>query len=297
VIVGDTGSSRALEVLWEQAPTLDPRHRAEAPYGSALTFPETRPHLFANFVQTIDGAIAFGERGGWNASAVSMDSEPDRRVMALLRAQADAIVVGAGTFRVAHHHQWSPGGVVPDAADDLDALRALLRGPAAERAPLYVVTASGRLDPTHVAFTAPETRVAVVTTTVGASRLEGTLPLTVEVLALEDGGEVDPLELVRLITRRSGGLILCEGGPHLLGELARAGLLDELFLTVAPQIAGRDEDERRLGLVEGFAARPDEALRMQLHSLRRARDHLFIRYRCQPQSSTALASASEPQRA
>jgi riboflavin biosynthesis pyrimidine reductase len=199
--------------------------------------------------------------------------------MALLRAHADAIVIGAGTFRIAHSHQWSPGGVAPDAAADLDALRALLRGPAAERAPLYVVTASGRLDPTHAAFTAPETRVAVVTTAIGASRLEGTLPAAVEVLALEDDSQLDPVELVRLIASRSGGLILCEGGPHLLGALARADLLDELFLTVAPQIAGRDDDLRRLGLVEGFAAAPDEALRMQLHSLRRAQDHLFLRYR------------------
>jgi riboflavin biosynthesis pyrimidine reductase len=279
VTAGDTSSSRALEVLWEREPALEPRHRAELPYASALTFPETRPHLLANFVQTIDGVIAFGERGGWNAATVSMDAAIDRQIMALLRAHADAIVIGAGTFRIAHHHQWSPGGVAPDAAGDLDALRVLLRGPAAERAPLYVVTASGRLDPTHVAFTAPETRIAVVTTAVGASRLEGTLPATVEVLALEDDSQLDPVELVRLVTHRSGGLILCEGGPHLLGAFARAGLLDELFLTVAPQIAGRDEDLRRLGLVEGFAAAPDEALRMQLYSLRRAQDHLFLRYR------------------
>lgn len=274
-----SGSGRVLEVLWEREPTLEPRHPAELPYGSALTFPETRPHLLANFVQTIDGVIAFGERGGWNASTVSMDSELDRRVMALLRALADAIVIGAGTFRIALHHQWSPGGVAADAADDLDALRALLRSPAAERAPLYVVTASGRLDPTHVAFTAPETRVAVVTTSAGASRLAGTLPAAVEVLTLEQDSELDPGELVRLITRRSGGLILCEGGPHLLGALAHAGLLDELFLTVAPQLAGREDGLRRLGLVEGFAATPDEALRLQLHSLRRAQDHLFLRYR------------------
>jgi riboflavin biosynthesis pyrimidine reductase len=268
-----------LEVLWEREPTLEPRHPVELVYGSAVTFPETRPHLFANFVQTIDGVVVFGERGGWNAATVSMDSEIDRRIMALLRAHADAIVIGAGTFRVAQHHQWSPGGVVPDAADEFDQLRSLLRGPAAERAPLYVVTASGRLDPTHVALTAPETRVAVVTTAAGASRLEGTLPEAVEVLAPGDAGGLDPVEVVRLIASRSGGLILCEGGPHLLGTFARAGLFDELFLTVAPQIAGRDAEHRRLGLVEGFAAAPDEAPRLQLFSLRRARDYLFLRYR------------------
>jgi riboflavin biosynthesis pyrimidine reductase len=199
--------------------------------------------------------------------------------MALLRAQADAIVIGAGTFRVARRHQWSPGGLVPEAAQDFDAYRALLRAPAAERAPLYVLTASGRLDPAHVALSEPETRVTVLTTETGASRLEGSLPSAVEVLALGNRNELDPAEVVRRITRRSGGLILCEGGPHLLGAFTRAGLLDELFLTVAPQIAGRDEQERRLGLVEGFAAFPQEAPRLTLYSLRRAGDHLFMRYR------------------
>ena len=112
-----------------------------------MTFPAARPYLVANFVQTIDGVVAFGARGGDNAGTVSMDSEIDRRVMALLRAHADAIVIGAGTFRIARTHQWSPGGLVPDEADAFDALRATLRGPGCERAPLYVVTASGHVDP------------------------------------------------------------------------------------------------------------------------------------------------------
>ena len=114
---------------------------------------------------------------------------------------------------------------------------------------------------------------------------------------------------MELVAERSGGLLLCEGGPTLLGELARAGLVDELFLTVAPQLAGRDDAHRRLGLVEGFAATPEEAPKLELHSLRRAREHLFLRYRragasagqlagggvvCQPQSSIARSSAARP---
>ena len=267
-----------LELLWARDPVVAPRHPAEEAYGSAVTFPGDRPHVFANFVQTIDGVVAFGERGGWNASRISMDSEIDRRVMALLRAQADAIVIGAGTFRTAHNHQWSPGGLVPGEAGSYDELRAELRGPGAERAPLYVITAAGDLDPRHAAFTAPETHVTVVSTASGAARLEPLLPSHAELIALGDGPAVDPQVAVRAIADRSGGLILCEGGPTLLGELARTGLLDELFLTVAPQLAGRDEDDRRLGLVEGFAASPEEAPRLELHSLRRARHHLFVRY-------------------
>jgi riboflavin biosynthesis pyrimidine reductase len=273
------GARSLLELLWAHDPPLAPRHPAELPYGSALTFPRGRPYVVANFVQTIDGVIAFGERGGWNAATVSLDSEVDRLVMGLVRAAADAILIGAGTFRTARHHQWSPGGIAPDAAGALDEYRATLRGPDAARAPLYILTASGRLDPDHVAFTEPQTRVSVLTTAAGAVRLGGTLPAAVEVIALEARDALDPDEVLQEIARRSGGLILCEGGPHLLGDLTRAGLLDELFLTVAPQIAGRDDAHRRLGLVEGFAATPDEAPRMRLHSLRGAQDHLFMRYR------------------
>jgi riboflavin biosynthesis pyrimidine reductase len=274
--------SPQLELLWARDRPSEPRAAVESVYGSAVSFPADRPYLVANFVQTIDGVVAFGARGGDNASTVSMDSEIDRRVMALLRAQVDAIVIGASTFRVARNHQWSPGGLVPDEADAFDALRALLRGPGSERAPLYVVTASGRVDAAHAAFTSPQTAVAVVTTGAGAARLGGSLPSQIDVLVLSGDGKIDPAELVAVIQARSGGLILCEGGPHLLGRLARANLVDELFLTVAPQIAGRDEQFRRMGLVEGFAATPDEALQLRLHSIRGAGDHLFLRYDRRP---------------
>jgi riboflavin biosynthesis pyrimidine reductase len=267
-----------LDLVWARDAASVPRSRLEQAYGSAVTFPATRPYVLANFVQTIDGVVAFGTRGGDNAATVSMGSAIDRHVMALLRAQADAIVIGAGTFRIARNHQWSPGGLVPDETEAFDDLRASLHGAGAKRAPLYVVTASGAVDPAQVAFTAPETRVAVVTTQAGAARLAGRLPAHVDLLASGEGREIDPLVLREVVAARSGGLILCEGGPHLLGALARAGLVDELFLTIAPQIAGRDGEHRRLGLVEGFAATPDEAPRLRMHSLRRAEDHLFARY-------------------
>jgi riboflavin biosynthesis pyrimidine reductase len=268
----------SLELLWSRAPVGPAADEVERAYGSALDLTGVRPHLVANFVQTTDSVVVFGERGGWNAATVSMGSEIDRRVMALLRSHADAILIGAGTFRIARSHQWSPGGLVPAEAAAFDAHRAAIRGGTAERAPLYVVTASGDVDPAHAAFIAPETRVSILTTEAGAAVLEGVLPPHVDVLPLGFGPAVDPAAVVACIAARSGGLIVCEGGPTLLGELLRARLVDELFLTQAPQLAGRDELHRRLGLVEGFAATPDEAPRLQLHSLRRAGDHLFLRY-------------------
>ena len=54
--------------------------------------------------------------------------------------------------------------------------------------------------------------------------------------------------------------------------------LDDLFLTVAPQLVGRDGDER-LGLVEGLALDPAAARWLRLDDVRRSGDHLFLRYR------------------
>ena len=77
-------------------------------------------------------------------------------------------------------------------------------------------------------------------------------------------------------------LVLCEGGPHLIGDLMGAGLVDELFLTMAPQVAGRDARAPRLGFVAGRAFPLAEAPWADLVSVRRAADHLFLRYRLDP---------------
>lgn len=267
-----------LELLWSRAAVAAPRHPVEQAYGSALELPIARPYLVANFVQTVDGVVAFGGRGGNAASTVSLDSAIDRHVMALLRSQVDAIVIGAGTFREAHHHQWTPGGLVPGLATAFDELREETRGDDTP-APLYIVTVSGELDPSHAALREPQTAVSVLTTDAGATALEGRLAADVEVLSLGAGKELDPVVLLDLVGQRSGGLVLCEGGPRLLGDLYRADVVDELFLTVAPQIAGRDDAHPRAGLSEGFAAAPAEAPRVRLDSLRRGGDHLFLRYR------------------
>jgi len=89
-------------------------------------------------------------------------------------------------------------------------------------------------------------------------------------------------KLVEVAGSTGARLILCEGGPHLIGELLAARLLDELFLTVAPQLAGRDEATQRLALVEGTAFAVATAPWAALRSARRSGDHLFLRYRIRP---------------
>jgi riboflavin biosynthesis pyrimidine reductase len=81
------------------------------------------------------------------------------------------------------------------------------------------------------------------------------------------------------LERRGFGLVLCEGGPHLLGSLLERDLVDELFLTVAPQIAGRSHRAPRLTLAEGIAFSVGDAPWWRLVSLARSGEHLFLRYR------------------
>ena len=72
--------------------------------------------------------------------------------------------------------------------------------------------------------------------------------------------------------------ILVEGGPRLLGDFYAERLVDEQFLTLAPQIAGRDPGDRRLSLVMGKAFAPRHPKWGALTDVRRGDRHLFLRY-------------------
>jgi riboflavin biosynthesis pyrimidine reductase len=73
-------------------------------------------------------------------------------------------------------------------------------------------------------------------------------------------------------------VVLCEGGPHLFGRMVEARLIDELFITIAPQIAGRAPETPRLSLVEGVAFSVAGAPWSRLADARRSGDYLFLRY-------------------
>ena len=195
----------------------------------------------------------------------------DKFVMAVLRACAGAVLVGAGTVRAAPHHLWTPAHVYPDLANDLSALRRS-RGLAGEAPRLVVLTAAADLDLAHPALPG----AVIATTTEGARRLDRELPPGCEVWEMGEGRVVLAELLARL---RAGGQrqVLTEGGPTVMGALLSEGLLDEVFLTVAPLIAGRGRDPRA-GLVQGVELVPGGGGRQRLLSARRHKDHLFLRY-------------------
>src|SRR5579859_5776328 len=150
---------------------------AEVAYGGQLRFPASpRPYVVANFVATIDGVASLAITDGTDSSTLSGKSRADRYLMGLLRASADAVVIGAGNLRTTPGHQWTPAGVARDDAAAIKAYRAERTG-AAEPPPLVVVTSSGDL-PAHVAIDQPATSVLIVTTARGASRVRRVHPLT-----------------------------------------------------------------------------------------------------------------------
>jgi riboflavin biosynthesis pyrimidine reductase len=193
--------------------------------------------------------------------------------MGLLRALADAVLIGAGTLRAAPDSLWTPGYIFPDAAAEFAELRRGLGKDADPR--LVVLTASGRLEPHHPAL---EAGALVVTTRAGAAALRRRLPGSSSIVASGDGSNVDLAEMVAALRGEGHDTLLTEGGPTVIGGLLEAGLLDELFLTLSPILAGRSAASGRPGLVDGFDLLPSRTTSAVLWSARQHGSHLFLRY-------------------
>ena len=237
-----------------------------------------RPYIVANFVTTLDGVVSLqvpGHEGGGDISGFSQD---DRMVMGLLRAISDAVVVAAGTLRVVPQHLWTAEYIYPSLAAEYAQLRAFLGKP---KPPLNViVSGSGEIGPDSRVLRTGEVPALVVTTARGAERLHRqTLSPSVKIAPVAEDGAVSAGAILDAIGRdRRGRVILVEGGPRLMGDFFAERRLDELFLTLAPQIAGRGDSVDRPGLVSGKIFAPDSPLWGSLVSVRRAGSHLFLRY-------------------
>ncbi len=192
--------------------------------------------------------------------------------MGLLRACADGVLLGAGTLRATPGHRWTAGHIFPALASSFSALRSKLGLSPEPR--LLLITGRGDVDLEHPAL---EDGATVITTSAGARRLAGMLPPSCDVIELGESGAVDLRVAVDELRRRGHQTLLTEGGPHVMGELIKAGVLDEAFVTVSPVLAGRDR-EPRYGMIEGVELLPGDAPWTRLLSARRHGDFLFLRY-------------------
>lgn len=240
-----------------------------------------RPTVIANFVSTLDGVVSFNVPGQAGGGEVSGFFEPDRFVMGLLRSLSDAVLIGAGTLRDTAKHIWSPAYVHPASAAAFAELRTQLG--LAIQPTTVVVTSSGNIDLAQRGLIQPDIPVTIVTTDLGHANLHRQAPPFASDVEILTAGEdsVDPRQLLGILSERGFQLVLTEGGPHLFGELLGAHLVDELFLTLAPQAVGRSVETPRLGLVEGTAFTLGGAPWSELVDLRKSGSHLFTRYRFQ----------------
>ncbi len=295
-----------LSTLYERdpAPAASLPPRLATAYGGGLLIeqaslaadaPPARPYVIANFVETVDGVVSYaakGQSGSQSAGggAISGASEPDHMVMGLLRAHADAVIFGSGSLREDAGHVRIPAFVYPPFAGAYAELRRQL-GKASPLPLNVVVSASGDLPLDEPTFHTTDLHVVIATTPAGAARLATRAlppgvearvilpaePMPADVSAGAPG--VDPLATLDLLAREYGvRLALHEGGPRLLASYLAAGALDELFLTFAPQFAGRATKAQRPALLEGVAFTPANAPWAALLGVKRAADHLLLRY-------------------
>jgi riboflavin biosynthesis pyrimidine reductase len=227
----------------------------------------SRRTLYANFVSSTDGVVALAEEGE-SGRVISGDSEPDRFIMGLLRACADAVVIGAGTFRKAAGDLWYPESIYPAQAQAFADLRQQLQ--LRDQPLLVVVTASGYIDPTQPALR----DCLIVTTPPGELRLRGVLPAGAR-LAVFDAQRIEGPRLLDLLHAQGLQRVLTEGGPTLVGQLLQEGIINELFLTTSPRLFGRKSGDARKSLADGVNL---GGRVLKLCGVRRHESHLFLRY-------------------
>jgi riboflavin biosynthesis pyrimidine reductase len=229
---------KPLELLYEPAglPALTLPRELAALYPG--TFGLADDVLYVNFVETLDGVVALPEVPRSNR-IISDESDADLFVMALLRACADAVVVGSHTLLASPKNRWTADAAFPPAADGLNELR---RSLGIRDAPDVVVLSRQR---------------------------------EIESEALGDRLLVrsDVHAAIAELRERGCRRILCEGGPTVFGSLLADDVVDELFLTVSPLLAGRG-----LSLVEGVELLPGKRVGATLAGVRRHGSHLFLRY-------------------
>src|ERR1051326_8378211 len=272
-----------IRTLFERTPQLATAFPDELAtlYDGGLTFEtrQDRPLVIANFVSTIDGVVSYalpGRSGG----EISGFNEADHFIMGVLRAHADAVLCGAGSMNADTGHVRTPGFVYPPARDLYADLRQRL-GKTSPEPLTVVVSASGQVNLSEANFHTPGVETLIVTTDAGTERLRAdpNAQTVTHIRSLGAGASLAAEAILDLLGNEFGlRIVLNEGGPVILTSFLEARCIDELFLTLAPQLAGRDADHARPSLIDQHAFLPETAPWGHLLTLKQAGDHLFLRY-------------------
>jgi riboflavin biosynthesis pyrimidine reductase len=198
---------------------------------------EERPFLATNFAVTVDGRATIGGK------SEAIGSDKDTEMLVGLRKRFDAVMIGAGTMRVERY-----GGIEQ-----------------------LMVLVSGRLDLPWDAPLFSEGGGDVLIFTASEAEPPET---AANVQVVRHERQVDLIAALRHLREERGvSALLSEGGPHLHSQLWAAGLVDDLFLTIAPRMTGGEAPR----ILEG---RPlPGTTELELAWLLEDEGELFARYR------------------
>jgi riboflavin-specific deaminase-like protein len=213
-----------------------------------------RPFVAMNFAATVDGRATIGGVSG------PIGSDADTAMLAGLRTRFDAVMIGAGTMRA---ERYGPPVPSPEKRERRESI-------GLPPDPLMVIVSGGLDLPWDASlFTEEGSRVLVFT----ASEQEEPPEVAASLQVVRHRGAVDLAAALRhLRDECEVRALLCEGGPRLHAEMQAAGLVDELFLTIAPKLGGGAAPRILEGELPGVAP-------LELAWLLEQDGELFARYR------------------
>lgn len=219
-----------------------------------------KPWVFTNLAMTMDGKIATKERKHADPSRY------DRRMMDVIRARADAVVMGAATLRTFHR----------PAVVSSRSLRLLRMARKMNPNPINVILAT-RLDfdPRWPFFTDPSVERVLVLPQKGYSGDLDRFRLSCH-LFLYDPAAPMPQQLVAYLAGLKASKVLLEGGGSIMFPWVEQDLIDEWNITIMPKIYG-GVDAPTMVEGEGFAL--EDTKRYRLHRCRRRFGEVFLQYR------------------
>ncbi len=205
----------------------------------SFTKPHNRPFFYTSFVTTIDGKVYVKKDGYW-----PIGSKNDFEVFTLLRAHSDVIIDGKNTAL-----QFGKKTIETITSTHFMSLRTRLKK---KEDPRYIIL-------TH----RPDEGLR--------KAMENPYGFSPQILSMNIP------ELVMYLQKENLEYIFIDGGPHLLASLLKHGLIDEVFLTIAPKIFGNEKD-LTLTMVEGLLLDQNKT-KLELVSLSKVENEVFLRYR------------------
>jgi len=223
-----------------------------------------KPHVIVNVAMSVDGKITTHRR-----EKFSLGSKEDRRLMDLLRARADAVIVGARTVKL-------DGWAIRVRDTELRQKRTAKLG---HPHPLNVVLSTGLdLRERCQFFDHPSTEKLIVTTPLASQRRIKRFKKLSDVWVTRSKS-IRPAKVLDELKRRGYNKILLEGGGELNFSFLRDKLVDEIYVTVTPRILGGHTSPTP---ADGSGLLKDNQISLELMSSRRKDDEVFLRYRVKP---------------